>query len=134
MKRHHISLSETKSFAEKLAKSLQGGEVIGLIGPLGSGKTTFTKHLGKALGVTRRITSPTFTIEQVYPTAKKSASKPESQIHLHHLDMYRLPKDADPSLLGMKEFMNRADTITVIEWADRFTKILPPQTILIDFS
>ncbi len=132
MKRYRTTLSQSERLAKTLAKSLKGGEVIGLIGSLGAGKTTFTKQLGKAIGVGRNITSPTFTLEQIYPTTliNKATKQP---VRLHHLDMYRVDSEQDAKHLGLEEFMGRPEAITIIEWADNIPGLLPKQAILIEF-
>ena len=75
------SESETYALAEKIAKTLSGGEAILLSGTLGAGKTTFTKGLAKALGVVKTVVSPTFTIVKEYQG---------SSLMLYHIDMYRI--------------------------------------------
>jgi tRNA threonylcarbamoyladenosine biosynthesis protein TsaE len=108
---HRIKLDEAAAFAATLAKTLRGGEIIALVGPLGAGKTTFTKALGKSLGVKRSITSPTFILSQEFRTAKKTRD----------------------GLLGLEEFWGRPETITAIEWADKITPLLPKDTIVLNF-
>lgn len=73
--------AETIAIGEKLAMSLQGGELILLDGDLGAGKTTFTKGLAKGLGITRNIKSPTFTLIREYSMGR---------LPLYHMDVYRL--------------------------------------------
>ena len=60
------NIDATNRLAKQIAKNLNGGEVIGLSGPLGSGKTTFVQFLAKALGVKRTVKSPTFILLQAY--------------------------------------------------------------------
>ena len=81
-RRLYIKLEKIDAVAKKLAKALKGGEIFALIGPLGAGKTTFAKALGKQLKIKHKITSPTFTLSHIYPL---SDSK-----ELHHFDFYRL--------------------------------------------
>ncbi len=100
------SVEETYALAEKLAKTLVGGEVILLDGDLGAGKTTFTKGLAKALGVEEEVTSPTFTILNVYESGR---------LKLNHLDMYRVEHEDDLVELGVEEAISD-DGVTVIEW------------------
>lgn len=128
----HIPLSEATAQAEAMAKTLRGGEVLALIGDLGSGKTTFTKALGKALGVKNTITSPTFVLMQEYQTNK--LSKIKSPLWLYHLDLYRSKDFKEIKTLGIEEIWNRPETITVIEWADKITSHLPSNTITIQFN
>ena len=113
----HITNSEkeTFDFAKSFAKKLKGGEVIGLIGDLGAGKTIFTKGLAAGLGVKQNITSPTFVLMKIY-----KIRNPKSEIrNLAHLDAYRIKSPQDITAIGAEEYFNRPDTVTIIEWADK---------------
>ena len=100
------SVGDTYHLAKRIASILEGGEVLLLDGDLGAGKTTFTKGLAMALGVKDEVTSPTFTIMNVYDSGR---------LKLNHLDMYRLEHEDDLYELGVEEAMD-SDTVTVIEW------------------
>lgn len=97
---------ETYALAEEVALTLRGGEAILLSGTLGAGKTTFTKGLAKALGVTKMVVSPTFTIIKEYQG---------STLTLYHIDMYRIEDEDELYELGIEELYQK-DTVTVIEW------------------
>jgi tRNA threonylcarbamoyladenosine biosynthesis protein TsaE len=125
-----IKLDQIKTAAVALAKQLKGGEILALIGPLGSGKTTFTKALGKALKVKHPITSPTFTLMHVFP-AKLASKKP---IIFYHLDLYRTKSFREVKALGLTEIWGNKDVVTVIEWADKIKKHLPKRTFFIYFE
>ena len=139
MRKIKISLTQAEKTAVKLAKSLHGGEVIALIGELGSGKTTFTKALGKALGVERSIPSPTFVMMQQFVTNKFTQPKtktgkqlaPPKPITLYHLDLYRTKNFAEVESLGITEWWGHPETITVLEWADKIQSHLPKNTLYI---
>lgn len=135
MQKIKISLTQAENFATKIAKSLKGGEIIALIGDLGSGKTTFTKALGKALGVTRSIPSPTFVMMQEFETKKfatsGSKSGPKKPLILYHLDLYRTNNFKEVEGLGITEWWGHPETITVLEWADKIQNNLPKDTIYI---
>ena len=123
-----IPLSKVNAEATKLAATIKGGEVIALIGELGSGKTTFTKALGKALGITRNIPSPTFVMMQEFTVpAKRSRGK----LFLYHLDLYRTKNFAEVKSLGITQWWGHPETVTVIEWADKILKDLPRDTTII---
>lgn len=126
-----ISSSEQKTrlIAKKFARQLKGGEVIGLIGNLGAGKTVFTKGLAAGLGIKKNLTSPTFVLMKIYSTTKHKQIK-----FLVHLDAYRIKSSRDLTAIGMNEYTNRPDTVTVIEWADKIKKILPRGTKLISIT
>lgn len=127
-----VTLSQAESEAKNLAKTLQGGEILALSGELGSGKTTFTKALGKALGVRGTITSPTFVMMQQYQTSRTDAQN--RPIWLYHLDLYRTKNFADVASLGITQHWGHPQTITVIEWADKIKNDLPKQRIDLHFS
>ena len=99
------SREETIAVAKEFAASLKGGDVVLLSGELGAGKTTFTKGIALALGVTEPVTSPTFTIIKEYDGAP---------LRLYHMDMYRL--SGDLAELGLEEYLGKEDGICVIEW------------------
>jgi tRNA threonylcarbamoyladenosine biosynthesis protein TsaE len=118
------SEKETFAFAKKYAARLRGGEVIGLSGDLGAGKTVFVKGLAAGLGARATVTSPTFVLMKIYPVRKKSSAVK----YLCHIDAYRLSRARDLLAIGAEEYFGRADTVTVIEWADKIKKILPKKT------
>lgn len=125
----HIPLSNAESEAKKMAGKIKGGEVIALIGELGSGKTTFTKALGKTLGIKHSIPSPTFVIMQEFPVPKTKVRK---KLYLYHLDLYRVKSFKEVLSLGITEWWGHPETITVIEWADKIkTTQMPTDTTII---
>ena len=131
MQKIKINLTEAEKYASKMAKQLKGGEVIALIGELGAGKTTFTKALGKALGISRNIPSPTFVMMQEFATKKISKAPNKKPITLYHLDLYRTKNFAEVESLGITEWWGHPETITVMEWADKINSHLPKNTIYI---
>lgn len=112
------SPEETRRFAARLAESLRPGTVIALHGDLGAGKTCFTQGLAQGLGVTRDVTSPTFTLVGEHP----------GRLRLHHIDLYRIHSVQEALNLGIDEYLHSAG-VTVIEWAERIEPILPASTI-----
>ncbi|OGM96810.1 MAG: tRNA (adenosine(37)-N6)-threonylcarbamoyltransferase complex ATPase subunit type 1 TsaE [Candidatus Yanofskybacteria bacterium RIFCSPHIGHO2_01_FULL_39_44] len=104
--------------------------VIALEGELGAGKTTFTKGLAKALGIKKKIKSPTFTLVKSYkiPT---TYYKLVTISYLYHIDCYRLKNYKDLLPLGIKEIISRSENIVLIEWSDRVKEILPKKHIKI---
>jgi tRNA threonylcarbamoyladenosine biosynthesis protein TsaE len=128
----HIQRAElpnVKALAEEVAQQLLGGEVLALIGELGSGKTTFTKHLAKYLKIKHTVTSPTFVVMNMFP----GKLRPGKKITLYHLDLYRTKNFREVSALGIEEFWGKKGTVTVIEWADKIKKRLPKNTYYIYF-
>jgi tRNA threonylcarbamoyladenosine biosynthesis protein TsaE len=118
MKKVFKNEKETLAFAEKFAKKLRGGEVIALIGELGAGKTVFTKGLARGLGIKERVQSPTFLLMKIYNVKKQKIK------FLCHVDAYRLSGAAGLIDIGLLDWLGRADTVTVIEWADKVSELL----------
>ena len=100
------NVEETYALAKRIADTLQGGEVILLNGDLGAGKTTFTKGLAKALGIEDEVTSPTFTILNVYE---------DGRLKPNHPDMYRVDSADELDELGIEDCFDD-ESVTVIEW------------------
>ena len=149
-------LPATQLLAESVAAVLRQGDVLGLDGDLGAGKTTFVRFLARALGVTTPVTSPTFTLANTYE-ARRGAVPPPSgtdqtpAIHppvaappaegtglptdrpllIHHIDAYRLEGDADAEDLALPELLDSGG-IVVVEWAERLT--LPPDRLDLHFA
>jgi len=120
---------QTIEFAQRFAKKLRGGEVIGLIGELGSGKTTFIKGLAEGLRVDETITSPTFVILKSYP-----GRIGDKKIEFIHIDAYRIESLDDIKSVGVEDYLGRDDIIVAVEWAEKIKKILPKDTIYIQFK
>ena len=123
------SAEETIEFGRKYAERLKGGETIGLIGELGSGKTTFIKGLAEGLRVDDTITSPTFVILKSYP-GRIGGKK----IEFIHIDAYRIEFPDDIESVGIQDYLGRNDIIVAVEWAEKIKKILPKDTIYIQFK
>ena len=106
--------------------------VIGLIGDLGAGKTTFVQDFAKEVGIKERVISPTFVILKKY---KIRSSLIASRFKfLIHIDAYRLDSAEDMHLLGWEEMIKNPENIIMIEWADKIKKILPKDCIMVKFE
>lgn len=116
------SEKETVQLAEKLASFLRPGDVITLEGDLGAGKTTFTKGIAKGLGITRTISSPTFTIIKEYD---------EGTYPLYHIDAYRLEFSEED--IGFDDYFH-GDGIAVVEWAQFIADYIPENRFMIEIS
>ncbi len=116
--------------------STRGGEIICLSGDLGAGKTTFTQGLLKGLKIKGPYTSPTFNIIKEYGVRSHKNTRykiQDTRYKIYHIDAYRVgPKDILD--LGFKDFANRPDSIVIIEWAERIKKIIPTNTLWINFK
>lgn len=131
-----LSAKQTIELAKKFAKKLKGGEVIGLVGELGSGKTTFIKGLARGLGVKEPITSPTFVLlkEYVLPFFPHLRSGEKRLRKFVHIDAYRVETPEDIKSVGIEDYLGRKDMVMVIEWAEKIKKVLPQNTIYIKFE
>jgi tRNA threonylcarbamoyladenosine biosynthesis protein TsaE len=114
----------TQAVAARLAKLLNGGEVIELVSDLGGGKTTFVQGLVAGLGYDGEVTSPTFVLSRVYKVAKS--------LELHHYDLYRL---GISGVVGeeLAEDLTDPEVISVIEWANIVEDELPADRLRINF-
>ncbi len=119
------SQQQTFEFGQIIGKSLKGGEVITLDGELGAGKTVFTKGLATALGIEDEITSPTFTILNIYE------NKP---LTLYHYDAYRLKSGEEAYGSGLTDYLCARDGVCVIEWAQNIKSALPKKLIKIQIN
>ena len=119
------SVDDTYFLARKFAQSISKGNVVALIGNLGTGKTTFTKGLAKALGILENVGSPTFKLVSEYVGTNSV---------LYHIDAYRLEGSKDFLNIGGEEYLTTEDGITVIEWADIIGDILDDDVIQVKFA
>ncbi len=118
--------------ASTLAKEvLRGGlrsnraVTIGLVGNLGSGKTTFAQGFARGLGVGRRITSPTFLMVRNFPCARGK--------RFFHIDAYRIHKPSKARSLGLTDIVADSRHIILVEWANRIQTLLPRQMLWVQF-
>lgn len=118
------SAEDTAAIAKAIAVVLVAGDVLVLGGDLGAGKTTFTKALGAALGITEHITSPTFTLAQQYDGGR---------LPLHHLDVYRIDQIEEVIDLALPE-LYESGGVVAIEWGDTIAPALPAGYLLIRFE
>ncbi|MCA9137187.1 MAG: tRNA (adenosine(37)-N6)-threonylcarbamoyltransferase complex ATPase subunit type 1 TsaE [Planctomycetales bacterium] len=125
-----IDLARLQSFAVQLTRQMPTELIVGLVGTLGAGKTTFTQALAAAAGVDPEdVTSPTFTLLCSY-----DANIAAGPIRLHHLDAYRLADEDEFLELGVEELFDSQNTWVLIEWADRVKSVLPPETLWINID
>ncbi len=117
------SSEETGVLARALSSLIHPGMTILLEGPLGSGKTTFTQHLGQSLGIRRAIKSPTYTIVKEYPL--------ENHQQLIHIDAYRLEEGGADSI-DLDSYLTD-DSLVLVEWAEFLGDYLPETYLQIVF-
>ena len=114
---------DTEAIASAIGAVLSPGDVIVLIGDLGSGKTTFVRGLARGLGVTIGVKSPSFAIHLRYP----------GRIPLHHLDLYRLNDTRDLAELGLEDVLEQ-EGVTAVEWGERLGAWMPERALCIRFE
>lgn len=117
---------DTEEFGIKLASTLEPGDIVALIGDLGTGKTTLTKYIAKGLGVTETIDSPTFNIVKEHKSGR---------LPLFHFDVYRLSSGDELLDIGADEYFYAAG-VCIIEWADIVADVVPEKAkvILIEYG
>jgi tRNA threonylcarbamoyladenosine biosynthesis protein TsaE len=111
------SEAETIEIARSFSECLKSGDIIALKGDLGAGKTAFTQSFARALGVTGRVSSPTFCIVQEHPEAK-----------LVHMDLYRLKTEDDVLAIGWEDYVEQGMTF-VVEWPQAAGSLIPTNAI-----
>ena len=109
MEYHTHNELETEGVGEALAQTLAPGTVIAFTGDLGAGKTAFTRGLARGLGVTDRVTSPTFTIVNEYMGGR---------LPLFHFDMYRLESSEELFDIGWEDYLRRGG-VCAVEWSEK---------------
>ena len=133
------STQETEELAKRLAAGLKVGDILALHGDLGSGKTTFTSYLVSALGIEKRVQSPTFVILRRYAaetdeTAENIGGSLNGIKIVNHLDLYRVQSKAEVEDLGLGELFSEPNSIGVIEWPEIAQEFLPENVIKINFE
>jgi len=109
--------SEMESWGRRFARTLKKGDVVALVGELGSGKTTLARSIAAAWGYKRGAISPTFALANEYQTKRGT---------IYHMDMYRLsPREI--ALFPLEDYWGRG--LCLIEWADRVRGRLPVSAI-----
>ena len=117
------SPAETQTLGEQLGKTLKPGDVIALIGELGTGKTCLTQGIARGIGIApdEVVSSPSYILINEY----------NGTIPIYHIDLYRLESTAEIADLGLTEYID-GDGICIIEWAERIAHALPENCMRID--
>ena len=113
------SAQETYQLGIDIGKSAKAGQVYTMVGDLGVGKTVFTQGMAVGLGITEPISSPTFTIVQVYD---------EGNLPFYHFDVYRIGDISEMDEIGFEDYVY-GEGVSLIEWANLIEEILPEQRI-----
>lgn len=123
------SVGQTRKIASKFAKKLKPGDLVALYGELGAGKTTFVKAVAKALGIKKRIISPTFILVRSYKIPHTFKGSTLHAKILNHVDLYRIKSAEDLHVIDLNEIIKDKNHITFIEWARKAESILPKKRI-----
>ena len=115
------SEAETRALGLRIASAAEPGDIIALVGDLGTGKTALTKYIAEGLGVTEEVISPTFNIVKEYRSGR---------IPLFHFDVYRLSGSEEFLDTGAEDYLEDSG-LSVIEWADIVADALPEDALLI---
>ena len=117
---HTTSREQTIELGQKIGSQLQKGDILAMQGTLAAGKTTITKGIALALGVTEDITSPTFCLISEY----------YGKMPLYHMDVYRLDGAEEFINLGTDDMLY-GDGVSIIEWSEKIMSELPKKTIIL---
>ena len=118
------SPDETVAFGRRFAENLKPGDVLALTGDLGSGKTQFVKGLAAGIGAATPATSPTFTLIHEYSGGR---------LPIYHFDFFRVEDRQSAERLGLDDYFF-GDGVSVIEWADKFSDVIPENALWISFE
>lgn len=115
----------TQAAAERLGRELAGGDVVGLVGGLGTGKTCFTQGLARGLDVdpSQYVRSPTFALINPHP----------GRVDLYHVDLYRLSDPEECVYIGYEDLFD-GHAVVAIEWFDRFPELWPASYLELTFE
>ena len=114
------TVEETYKIGELIGALVNPGDIICLIGDLGTGKTHLTKGIAKGLGIKEHVTSPTFTIVNEYT----------GRLTLYHFDVYRVNDPDEIEAIGFDEYIF-SDAVSIIEWANYIEELIPPNNLTI---
>ena len=116
---------ETRQWGERLGRALRPGDVVALIGDLGSGKTTLTQGIAHGLGIEpSTVTSPSFVLMKEYRTGR---------VPLYHIDVYRLDGVPEMQRMGYEDYLT-PQSVAVIEWAQKLGSMLPSEHVTVEME
>ncbi len=111
--------AEMLELGKTFAQTFHGGDVVLLSGELGAGKTTLTKGIAQGLGISDDITSPTFTLMNIYPVQARVDIQT-----LIHIDTYRLKNQEELLEIGVEDYLSKPGTLSIIEWPEKIEGLL----------
>lgn len=113
--------AQTYQLGFELGQNAKKGEVYGLVGDLGTGKTVFTQGFANGLGIMEPVNSPTFTIVQEYK---------EGRLPLYHFDVYRISDPEEMEEIGYEDYFY-GDGVCLVEWANLIPELFPEDAVLV---
>lgn len=116
------SAGQTQAWGRALAPLLERGDILCLVGELGTGKTCFAQGVGQGLGIGGPIVSPTFIRVREY----------SARLPFYHIDLYRLAEESEALAWGLEEYLY-GEGVCTIEWAERIRGLLPPSCLWVHF-
>ena len=119
------SLLDTENLAAKFLQENPKVNLVGFVGDLGSGKTSFAKGVAHSLGIEKNVTSPTFVIMKSYSGKDRN---------LIHIDAYRLNNIDDLESLGYEEIISDKKNLVIIEWPEKVFDHYPPEMKIVNFE
>ena len=120
------SAEETKQIGHEIAATITSPPILSLHGDLGPGKTTLVQGIAEGLGIKEEITSPTFTLMNVYEITNYKL-----QItNLVHIDTYRLKNQQELIDIGAEDYLGQPGVVTIIEWPEKIEKLLQNKKII----
>ena len=122
MERYSASEQETEAIGRELAQQLAPGAVVAFTGDLGAGKTAFVRGMAQGLGISQRVTSPTFTIVNEYEGGR---------LPLFHFDMYRLGSSDELFDIGWEDYLVRGG-VCAVEWSEIVSDAMEGDCIRVD--
>lgn len=117
------SPDETRKLGQRIGASLQAGDCLCLTGTLGAGKTLLAQGIAQGMGITEDVTSPTFTVLQIY----------HGRLPVYHYDLYRLRQPEELLDIGFDEYSG-PNGVTLIEWPDKFPEYMPEHALWIEIT
>jgi len=117
------SAKETQQIGIRLGRLARSGDLLLLVGGLGTGKTCLTQGIARGLGVKGYATSPSFVIINHY----------QGRLPLYHIDLYRLDRIEEVIELGVEDLLTR-EGVFVVEWAEKGLDVLPREHLLVEMS
>lgn len=128
--KHRVFRAKTRNemltLGKEFTEELTGRDILLLFGSLGAGKTTFVKGIAEGLGVIEEITSPTFTLLQVYPVL----NNPHGIHSLVHIDTYRLSNEEELRAIGVEDYLGKEGYLTVVEWGGLLRDIIKNKRVI----